>query len=290
MRHNWTCLAAFAVGTLAWGQTAQEEELKTAVMKAKIAAELAAVKGDIKGAMFGVSGPTVTGAPYSAEAVTESVQTLGDGNTIRKKTVVRVFRDGAGRTARQEADAKGNFQTVQIFDPVANVTHVLDSQSRTAVTRPLAMKKFAPVPDTEQQRMAEVEKKLAEAKYELALKQPEAKYTLTIKQPEARTETLPAQTIEGLRVEGTRNSSWIPAGTIGNDRPIETYSERWYSPELQVVVMTKRHDPRSGDVTYQLQRVQRAEPAPYLFQIPGDYKVETQKIGVPVKKPPFEMQ
>jgi hypothetical protein len=283
-------LAALAVGTLAWGQTAQEEELKTAVMKAKIAAELAAVKGDIKGAMFGVSGPTVTGAPYSAEAVTESVQTLGDGNTIRKKTVVRVFRDGAGRTARQEADAKGNFQTVQIFDPVANVTHVLDSQNRTAVTRPLAMKKFAPVPDTEQQRMAEVEKKLAEAKYELALKQPEAKYTLTIKQPEARTETLPAQTIEGLRVEGTRNSSSIPAGTIGNDRPIETYSERWYSPELQVVVMTKRHDPRSGDVTYQLQRVQRAEPAPYLFQIPGDYKVETQKIGVPVKKPPFEMQ
>jgi hypothetical protein len=290
MRHNWTCLTALAIGTLAWGQTAQEEELKTAVMKAKIAAELAAVKGDIKGAMFGVSGPTVTGAPYSAEAVTESVQTLGDGNTIRKKTVVRVFRDGAGRTARQEADAKGNFQTVQIFDPVANVTHVLDSQSRTAVTRPLAMKKFAPVPDTEQQRMAEVEKKLAEAKYELALKQPEAKYTLTIKQPEARTETLPAQTMEGLRVEGTRNSSSIPAGTIGNDRPIETYSERWYSPELQVVVMTKRHDPRSGDVTYQLQRVQRAEPAPYLFQIPGDYKVETQKIGVPLKKPPFEMQ
>ena len=87
MRHNWTCLAAFAVGTLAWGQTAQEEELKTAVMKAKIAAELAAVKGDIKGAMFGVSGPTVTGAPYLAEAVTESVQTLGDGNAIRKKTV-----------------------------------------------------------------------------------------------------------------------------------------------------------------------------------------------------------
>jgi hypothetical protein len=283
-------LTALAIGTLAWGQTAQEEELKTAVMKAKIAAELAAVKGDIKGAMFGVSGPTVTGAPYSAEAVTESVQTLGDGNTIRKKTVVRVFRDGAGRTARQEADAKGNFQTVQIFDPVANVTHVLDSQNRTAVTRPLAMKKFAPVPDTEQQRMAEVEKKLAEAKYELALKQPEAKYTLTIKQPEARTETLPAQTIEGLRVEGTRNSSSIPAGTIGNDRPIETYSERWYSPELQVVVMTKRHDPRSGDVTYQLQRVQRAEPAPYLFQIPGDYKVETPKIGVPVKKPPLEMQ
>jgi hypothetical protein len=147
--------------------------------------------------MFGVSGPVVTGAPYSAEAVTESVQTLGDGNTIRRKTVTRVFRDGAGRTARQEADAKGDFQTVQIFDPVAGVTHVLDSHNRTAVTRPLAMKKFAPVPDMEQQRLSEIEKKLVE----MTVKQADAKYSLATKQPDAgRTETLPAQTIEGLRV------------------------------------------------------------------------------------------
>jgi hypothetical protein len=285
MRHNWTCLAALAVGTIAWGQTAQEEELKTAVMKAKLAAEMAAMKGEIKGAMFGVSGPIVTGAPYSAEAVTESVQMLGDGNAIRRKTVTRVFRDGAGRTARQEADAKGDFQTVQIFDPVAGVTHVLDAQNRSAVTRPLAMKKFAPVPDMEQQRLADVEKKL------MLEIQSKGKYDLTIKQQDAgRTESLPGQTIEGLKVEGTRSTSSIPAGTIGNDRPIETYSERWYSPELQVVVMTKRHDPRSGDVTYQLQRVQRAEPAPYLFQIPGDYKVEVPKIGMPVKGKPLEMQ
>jgi hypothetical protein len=54
--------------------------------------------------------------------------------------------------------------------------------------------------------------------------------------------------------------------------------------------MTKRHDPRSGDVTYQLQRVQRAEPAPYLFQIPADYKVETPRIGMPVKGKPLELQ
>jgi hypothetical protein len=197
MRHHWTVAIGLTLGAIAWGQPT-EEQVKADLVKLKMAAEMAAMKGDIKGAMFGVSGPTVTGAPYSAEAVTESVQTLGDGNTIRKKTVVRVFRDGAGRTARQEADAKGDFQTVQIFDPVAGVTHVLDSQNRSAVTRPLAMKKVAL--DQEQQRMADVEKKLAEAKY-------------TLKADGGRTETLPAQTMEGLRVEGTRNTSSIPAGT-----------------------------------------------------------------------------
>jgi len=282
MRHNWIVVIGLTLGAIAWGQPT-EEQIKADLVKLKLAAEIAAMKGDIKGAMFGVSGPTVTGAPYSAEAVTESIQTLGDGNAIRKKTVVRVFRDGAGRTARQEADAKGDFQTVQIFDPVAGATHVLDPRNRTAVSRPLAMKKVSL--EDEQQRLTEIERKMtvelqAKAKYDVVLKPLDA----------GRTETLPAQTIEGLRVEGTRTSSSIPAGTIGNDRPIETHSERWYSPELQVVVMTKRHDPRSGDVTYQLQRVQRSEPAPYVFQIPGDYKVETPKIGVPVKKQPLEMQ
>lgn len=282
MNRNWTVMAAFALGTLAWGQSAQEEEVKTAVMKAKMAAEMAAMKGEIKGALFGVAGPTVAGAPFSAEAVTETVQTLGDGNAIRRKTVTRVFRDGAGRTARQEADERGEFQTVQIFDPVAGVTHVLDPKGRTAVSRPLAMKKALDEKLAAESAAAATEKRMT---IELMNK---AKYEVSLKAD--RTETLPSQTMEGVKVEGTRTSSAIPAGTIGNDRPIETYSERWYSPDLQVVVMTKRHDPRSGDVTYQLQRLQRNEPAPFLFQVPADYKVETPKMVMPVKVKPIQIQ
>jgi hypothetical protein len=278
MRHNWTVAIGLTLGALAWGQSA-EEELKTRAMKAKLDAELATMKGELAAAQFGVTGPTVSGSPYSAEAVTESVQMLGDGNAIRRKTVVRVFRDGAGRTARQEADANGEFHTVSIFDPVANVTHVLNPQQKTAVSRPLAIK----VP-MKNEVSVEVEKKLVAemaARGEMAAK---AKIAMSAKADGGRTEQLPAQTMEGLRVEGTRVTSSIPAGTIGNDRPIETLWERWYSPDLQLVVMTKRHDPRTGDVTYQLTHLQRTEPAPYLFQVPADYKVESEANRAPAKK------
>ena len=124
MKHNWTVVAVLAISTVAWGQ-ASEDELKAklnaeaAAVKARLDVEITAMKSQLGAAQFGVAGPAVTDAPYSAEAVTETAQTLGDGNTIRRRTVARVFRDGAGRTARQEADTTGEFHTIAIFDPVA---------------------------------------------------------------------------------------------------------------------------------------------------------------------------
>jgi hypothetical protein len=84
-------------------------------------------------------------------------------------------------------------------------------------------------------------------------------------------ESLGTQTVEGLLVKGTRSTSTIPEGAIGNDRAIETISERWFSDDLQTVVMTKRSDPRSGTQTFRLVNVLRAEPSPSLFQLPSDY-------------------
>jgi len=52
--------------------------------------------------------------------------------------------------------------------------------------------------------------------------------------------------IEGVRADGTRTTITIPAGAMGNEQPILIVSERWYSPELQTVVMTKRNDPAYG--------------------------------------------
>ena len=77
--------------------------------------------------------------------------------------------------------------------------------------------------------------------------------------------------------EGTRHTITLPAGTIGNDRPIQTVSERWYSPELQTVTMTKHTDPRSGEDTFRLTNVLRGEPSPDLFQVPASYQFSERK-------------
>ena len=89
---------------------------------------------------------------------------------------------------------------------------------------------------------------------------------------ETKTESLGKQLIEGVEAEGTRMTVTIPAGKIGNDRPLEIISERWESPELQVVVLSKHIDPFAGETTYRLTNLKRAEQPAALFEVPADYK------------------
>ena len=88
------------------------------------------------------------------------------------------------------------------------------------------------------------------------------------------TEKLGKQTVEGVEAEGTRTTITIPAGTIGNERPIEIVSERWYSAELQTVVMTRHTDPRSGESVYRLTNIERADQPHTLFEVPADYQMK----------------
>ncbi len=75
---------------------------------------------------------------------------------------------------------------------------------------------------------------------------------------------------DGVRAEG-RSTVWtIPAGEVGNKNPINITSESWYSPELQVTVMSRYHDPRTGESLYRLANIQRGEPAADLFKVPEE--------------------
>jgi TonB family protein len=99
-----------------------------------------------------------------------------------------------------------------------------------------------------------------------------------------KTETLGKRTFDGIEAEGTRTVSTIPAGSIGNERPIEIVSERWYSAELQTVVMTRHSDPRTGENVYRLENINRTEPQASLFQVPSDYTVSESPAAVMRKK------
>jgi len=194
-------------------------------------------------------GPTVKGAPYSATAITETVQTLANGTRISRKTTASVYRDGEGRTRREQTfGAIGPFpaageapQMTFIDDPVAGAQYVLDARTHTAQKME---SRNGPPPNSHPPSSSQ-----------------------------AKTESLGVKTIEGVEAEGTRSTLTIPAGQIGNDQPVEIVSERWYSPELQVVVLSKHSDPRIGDHVYRLTNISRAEPAKSLFDIPADYTI-----------------
>ena len=94
-----------------------------------------------------------------------------------------------------------------------------------------------------------------------------------------KTEDLGTQTIARVSAQGTRYTRTIPAGQIGNEKPIVIVSEHWYSTDLQMVVMSKRSDPRFGETTYTLTNIQRTEPAASLFTVPADYTVTQGGMG-----------
>jgi hypothetical protein len=234
-------------------------------------------------------GPTapVKGAPYSATINNESIQTLADGNRIVQTNTGTVSRDSQGRT-RQDAPlpAIGNLSAasaphlVFIQDPVAGTSYTLNLTDKTAWKNPMPPAGTAGPgtagPGTAVgsgtffiQTGSGVPPAPLPPLPMIAL----AKQLPTDEQSEANTESLGSQTMEGVLVNGVRTTHTIPAGQIGNERPISIVTEVWTSSDLKTIVSSKRNDPRMGEQTFRLTNIARAEPDPSLFTVPADFKI-----------------
>src|SRR5271170_428322 len=209
----------------------------------------------------GLGDKTVTGAPFSASFSTETTETLADGNQIKHTSTGTIARDSQGRTRRDmtlpafgpmAVAGQAAPHVTFVNDPVAGTRYILEADTKTARQMP-------PPPDR-----AEFTKN----GHGGALGAGAAALD-----KETVTSSLGTQTIGGVAAEGTRYTRTIPAGQIGNVKPIVIVTERWYSAELQMVVMTKRSDPRSGDTVFQMTSIARTEPAATLFQVPADFAV-----------------
>jgi hypothetical protein len=235
-----------------------------------------------------VSGPPVKGAPYSAEAVNETIQTLADGNRIVQRTTAMQYRDADGRERREETSAMG---AIFITDPVAGARYTLHPENRTAEKGPLAALAlsqtagkdvffYSGVPAGGRGPVTIAVGRAAAAGRggppEAGIRLNGAPLALVAGgAKDAKTEQLGKMYIEGVQAEGTRTTTTIPAGDIGNERPINIVDERWYSPDLQMTVMTKHSDPRMGETNFALKSVNRSSPPPTLFEVPSDYTVST---------------
>lgn len=280
------------------------------------------------------SGALVKGAPYSAQAVTESVQTLADGNRIVNRSTASVYRDSEGRTRREQTlrsvgafTTSGVDQNMTIFinDPVAGTSYTLDQKTMTArKMMPMRFKVSSPGAATGagggagagggtaagvgtgagaggnaevktyregvSQVILERSPAAAGGDYKVMVEQSAqnekrnveagvAMGIMSTRNRSARTESLGKQNINGVEAEGTRTTVTIAAGEIGNERAIETVSERWYSPDLKVIVKTLHTDPRFGENSYQLTNINRSEPAHDLFEVPAGYTIKDFSVG-----------
>ncbi len=230
----------------------------------------------------------VKGAPYSAQATTETTQILSDGNRIVNSSTAAVYRDGEGRTRREQTlkaigafSASGeSFKTISINDPVAGVAYVLEPHSHSArKIQGLRIEAGAgagfKVSSGSEGNV--IFNRTSNGEVQLRRGTVEAKVREEKLRDEFRNEDLGTQAIEGVNAVGTRTTITIPAGQIGNERAIEIVDERWFSPELKTVVMTRHSDPRSGEVVYRLTNINRTEPDHSLFEVPGDYTLREQQ-------------
>ncbi|HET7219777.1 MAG TPA: hypothetical protein VFJ02_17090 [Vicinamibacterales bacterium] len=304
-----------AVLTLAGALPAAAQEQGT-IERATLEAKL-----QLEHARTAVESRITRGAPYSAEAITETVQMLADGNRIARKSVTRIYRDSEGRIRRETVSPSGEVLTVNISDPVGESQYVLDPRTKTAHRNGVIMATpggsagatvaaggFGTVVATRtpdgyarvEAREDEIKRKIEAESVAAAAAgggrggaasiayPPEA--TMTMRVPSSANinkEDLGSQIIDGVMAKGTRSTTTIEAGAIGNAQPIHIVSEQWYSEDLKVLVMTKHSDPRTGDTTYRLTNVQLAEPPQSLFQVPADY---TLKDSVIRRQSPLKQQ
>jgi hypothetical protein len=235
-----------------------------------------------KGMVIGFQGnfDVVKNQPYKAQANTETRRTLADGSHITQSTTATIARDGEGRTVN--AQKVGDSLTItSIFDPVAK-THI-DYNSDTKIAHVLPLPTLTASPSQVPVAMGAGVSGFAAGPPGGAVgffvqgravsSQQAGKHT--------NTESLGTKTLEGIQVTGTRTTSTIPAGTIGNEEDLTTTREEWYSPDLKLVVQSTQNDPRFGQTTYTLNDIQQGPPDEALFQVPTDYKIEE----IPLPKP-----
>jgi hypothetical protein len=240
------------------------------------------VKAELDSQMHLVSsslspGPTVSGAPYSAEETTTTTQMLFDGNRIVNTSTAKVFRDQQGRTrVERNLNNIGTLAagvpsvSIVINDPVAGVHYNLQPQSKTGFKAALQTRGASP--------------DITEAMRKLKLLAEDKEKARTVKgNPGPGTpifEDLGDSDMAGVPVKGSRTTRVIPAGSTGNDRDISIVDERWYSSDLKINVMTRHSDPRSGETVFQVTNLTRSNPDSSFFQVPADYQIQEIKQDV----------
>lgn len=259
----------------------------------KIQAERMIANAKVMSLEGAVMGPAVKGAPYAAEEIRETNQVLADGTRIHNESKTTVYRDSEGRIRRE------NPNEITIWDPTSGTNYVLNPKTMTA--RKMMLKgvfRAGQVPPPPPGEQAQVKAfyyrtngdagggmstvmvggpEIAGARVVADTGIDTVRMSSRLVNPNSKTEDLGTQSMEGVDAKGERITSTIETGAIGNDRPIQTVFERWYSSDLQVNVMTRRSDPRSGEDIFRLTSIRRGEQSPTLFEVPPGYSFPNAK-------------
>jgi hypothetical protein len=196
----------------------------------------------------------MTNAPFSAVVTTEWTRIMPDGSTGTIKNHRTVARDSLGRVfqERRYFSPDGDKQVTRLSeldyqDPTRHEMSVCRPDTRVCTVYRFDAPTTASVPKAG------------------ALANGMGSVTL---------EDLGRKTIDNVEVVGSREVTTLNAGVMGNEKPQPIVKEFWYSPQLQINVITKRFDPRASAIqNFEVGNINLAEPDPKMFEPPVGYRM-----------------
>jgi hypothetical protein len=214
-------------------------------------------RGPDGGTTYHVSGVellAIPGKPFSAKSRTDWTRTLPDDSTVKVHLTAKLARDSQGRMYRElrsfmpgDSSEETRLKEILLYDPIA-----LTKTTCTVATRHCVITSYRPM-----------------TSFKVAPAGPQGNGTRYLSR-----EDLGSNTMEGLDVVGTRETLSINPGVVGNERPLVSTREFWYSSDLETNLSVTRIDPREGKQVVQLSEVSRSEPLASQFQVPSGYTVE----------------
>jgi hypothetical protein len=205
----------------------------------------------------GVDVLPIPGMPFTGRGHTVFTRTADGGISLTSYLEANVGRDSQGRVYREShhfgpagVDPQTTLYESYVLDPVAHTrTDCIYAIHRCNITSYYPKLSFAALPagpfDKGQRFLTR--------------------------------EALGNQTMEGLDVIGTRETITYAPGVIGNDQPIASSKEFWYSPDLKTNLAVTRKDPREGTTVIHVTIFSRAEPDPAIFAVPPGFTVQDDR-------------
>jgi hypothetical protein len=251
---------------------------------------------------------SMKGAPYSAESTTESVQLLADGNRIVTKSTTKTWRDSEGRTRMENnispvgmwVPEGKNVTLTTIDDPTTGTHYTFNSADKTATKFVVhrsegvsgTTKHVTVTADSTSASVVSSEGIPMSGNVGVIGAEPARVMFRTTRDnpPDVKREDLGQKNIEGVICDGVKETFTIPAGQMGNERPIEIVTERWSSKELGMDILRKHSDPRNGETTFRVQNLVRGEQPRNLFELPADVKLEEVNTDVLKRKIDLELR
>lgn len=197
--------------------------------------------------------PLIAGQPFQGKIPVQVTRQLPDGTTVAQKYYTLVARDGTGRTYREsrdivpaDSDREPALMHTVVYDPKTNLVTSCYPERRTCQHVNLVSSTNSPD--------------------EPVGPSSDGKSVLT-------RESLGTKKLDGLDVQGTRETTTYRPGAFGNDKPVVVTKEFWYSPQLQFNLSVTRIDPRNGTQKLEVTDLKLGEPSAEWFAMPDGYRL-----------------